>query len=83
MTHPDRTTETTRARARRIACLAAAACVAFSTAAGCYQRTVSSSGLGSRNVDTHQPNIRTGEDRSALDKTVDAIIGPPREDELR
>lgn len=78
MRHPGHDNRSTPGRSLCLGGLAAAVCVA-AAASGCYQRTVSSRGLGSRGVDTHEPNLKTGEDRGAIDRVVDSIVGPPGE----
>ncbi|MEM0983771.1 MAG: hypothetical protein AAGI17_07470 [Planctomycetota bacterium] len=61
-------------RTRRIIPLAALVLVALG---GCYQRTVSSKGFGSRTRDVHEPNVKTGDDRGLLDGAGDLLFGEP------
>lgn len=61
---------------------AAIGAVASLAIAGCYRRTVEAKGIGARDVDTHEPNLQTGDDRSPVDRAVDSIIEPPRQNRL-
>jgi len=62
-----------RGLSRICVALAVAACLG---AGGCYERVVRKSGPATRPGPVYEPNLKTGDERGALDVLGDAIFGP-------